>query len=391
MARKSKSTKVATPYGEGTVFYSNSTQRWMGQVVVGRDMNGKPKRKTVYGKDAAEVKEKLQQIKVDMYTGDFVDYSNITFAQLEKRFLDNQLSLNKFKEQTYYRHLETLKMIGEFGDHELQKINEVMCMTFLSTLVDRYSNSTIKKIYRMMNQCFKEAVKKKVIKENPMVDLERPKSKKPDRKVRALTVEEEKKLIEAIEIEKPYYGPQMLLSMYMGIRMGEVNALTIRDFNRKTNTISIDKTISKGKTRVFVNPIPKSVNGIRDLPINTAAKPVVDEILSNVKLRKDGRVFVTKRNTLVSTTTVNDSFKALLEKYDIVDKSVRGDITLHSLRHTYATRCIESGMPPKVLQKLMGHHDISITLDVYSDVFDRFSDETIRQADEYMAKIGLVG
>lgn len=214
MARNRKSTKVATPYGEGTIFYSNSTGRWMGQVVIGRDMNGKIKRKTVYGKDAAEVKEKLQQIKIDMYTGDYVDYSSITFAQLEKKFLDTQLSLNKFKEQTYYRHLETLKMIGDFGDCELQKINEVMCMTLLASLVDKYSNSTIKKIYRMLNQCFKEAVKKKVIKENPMADIERPKSKKLDRKVRALTVEEEKKLIEAIEIEKPYYGPQMLFDRF---------------------------------------------------------------------------------------------------------------------------------------------------------------------------------
>ena len=67
----------------------------------------------------------------------------------------------------------------------------------------------------------------------------------------------------------------------------------------------------------------------------------------------------------------------------------KGDISLHSLRHTYATRCIESGMPPKVLQKLMGHSDIKVTLDTYADVFDNFQSESVAQADSYLNQVGL--
>ena len=69
--------------------------------------------------------------------------------------------------------------------------------------------------------------------------------------------------------------------------------------------------------------------------------------------------------------------------------TVKGDLSLHSLRHTYATRCIESGMPPKVLQHLMGHSDIKVTLDTYADVFDNFQSVSVEKADSYLNQVGL--
>ena len=81
--------------------------------------------------------------------------------------------------------------------------------------------------------------------------------------------------------------------------------------------------------------------------------------------------------------------RRLIKKYDIIDKSVKGKVSLHSLRHTFATRCIEAGMQPKVLQHLLGHADISITLNTYCDAFDKFQKESIAKADEYMDGLGI--
>ena len=75
-----------------------------------------------------------------------------------------------------------------------------------------------------------------------------------------------------------------------------------------------------------------------------------------------------------------------MKKYDVVDNSVFGKVTLHSLRHTFATRCIESGMLAKVLQKILGHTDINITLNTYCSVFEEYSTEHMDIANEYMKK-----
>ena len=69
--------KTQMDYGEGTIFYSNSQHKWMGQVNIGRDENGKIKRKSVYGATPEEVKEKLNQIKYSIYSGTFLDVSHI--------------------------------------------------------------------------------------------------------------------------------------------------------------------------------------------------------------------------------------------------------------------------------------------------------------------------
>ena len=67
------------------------------------------------------------------------------------------------------------------------------------------------------------------------------------------------------------------------------------------------------------------------------------------------------------------------------------DISTHSLRHTYGTRCIESGMAPVVVQRLMGHQDISVTLNTYTSVFDKFKENEIDKVNQYYLNENLIG
>lgn len=384
MAKKSKAN-----YGDGTVFYSASKKKWLGQINSGRDENGKMKRKTVYGDTQQEVKEKLNQIKYDIYSGTFVDTSQITFEQLMLQIIEDKRAMNEIQEQTYVRHIETLKMLKDINPIPLQQINYSMLKQLLISMV-HYSDSTIKKLYMMLNQCFREAKKRKIIAENPMEDLKRPKSRKQKRKVRAMTIEEQQKFLKVLQTERVRYKEQMLISMYTGMRMGEVNALTPDDINFKFNFINIDKTVSKGrKGSAFVNNSAKTEKGNRTIPINELVKPIIEDVLANYEPTEDGMLFHTTVGTLVTTNQVNMEFKRLLERFDIRDKSLKGELSLHSLRHTYATRCIEGHMPPKILQNLLGHTDIRITLDTYSDVFESFQTENVALIDEYMKSLGL--
>ena len=169
--------------------------------------------------------------------------------------------------------------------------------------------------------------------------------------------------------------------------MGEVNALKIDDINLKMRTISISRTISRDqKGGAFVSQSTKTENGNRVIRISETVLPLVKEI---IQCAEDSEYLFIHKGKLINTSQVNMQFQRVAEKYGILDKKVKGKVSLHSLRHTFATRCIEAGMQAKVLQHLLGHSDIRITLNTYCDAFESFQRENIAMADEYLASMGI--
>lgn len=371
--------------GEGSIYYNEKKRLYIGQVVMGYDENGKIKRKSVSGENKTEVRQRMKQIELQIFNGEFIDESSITIYNLAYQMIIDKYNMNEITQNTYETHLSTLKRLKPIYNTPLQQANETQIRAYLQKHLD-YSDSVIKKNYQMLKSTFLEAEKRGIIIKSPMIDIKKPKSKQKKEKVRALTIEEQQKLIDVLQHNDIKYSQQMLLSMLTGLRMGEINALTVKDINLRFKTINVNKTISRGeKGKAILGDVTKTEAGTRIIPITDEIKPLISECVKY----SDGFLFLTSSGGFVTTNQVNMELQRTLKKYNILDENVRGKVSCHSLRHTYATRCIEGGMSAKILQRLLGHTDITVTMNTYCDAFEQFEAEHIQKVNEYMKRQGL--
>lgn len=169
--------------------------------------------------------------------------------------------------------------------------------------------------------------------------------------------------------------------------MGEINALRVSDINFTFNTIVISQTISvDANGRAVINETTKTAAGMRKIPLTNEARKILVKAIGD---KTSGLIFSKENGSMIPTGNVLCQFKRMQEKYKFIDETVDGKVDLHSLRHTYATTCIEAGMKPVVLQKLMGHADISVTMNTYADVFEQHQDDELAKVTEYMKEIGI--
>ncbi len=379
--KDTKSKKITLPYGHGSIYFVEKRNRYAGQIQLLID--DERIRKTVYGKTEREVRNKLKELQIQALAGNLHNNKKPkipTIHEYAEKMMDEQLALNDIRQSSYDRKMETLKMLASISHKKINEVTEEDVIAFFKTQLD-YSQSCINKMYQLLGAVFIKAVNRKIIEDNPMREIKRPKSNKKTIPVRALTVEEQKKLLNVLKNEDVRYSDIMLLSMFTGMRIGECCALMVEDIDLVEKTLSVSKTVARGKYGRNVLNETKTSAGMRKLHLSDDIFEFLKSCIGN---KDKGLVFLSSNQNLVTTNQVNYSYSATLKAYNIVDITVYGRVDLHSLRHTYATRCIESGMPAKVLQKLLGHTDINITLNTYCSVFEKYSNEHLAVADEYM-------
>ena len=373
--------------GEGTIYFSEKLNKWVGQFTAGRKADGSLNRKSVYGNTRKEVKEKLHKKLDDVSKGISTEKVDITVYELGKELLDTKYATNKIKGTSYNTinyPLEKIKK-SDLGSIKVQKATFKDIQNFLNDTTN-LSNSYIEKIMIQLNLIFNEAINRDYIYKSPMRNVIKPVSKKATKKVDAFSIEEQKELIKRFKNSK--YGDMFSIAMFTGMRIGEILALQPLDVDLNKNVIHITKTISRDKNKQpIIGQTPKTSASYRDVPITSLYRSNIINALNNMQYNSNNLIFCTKNLTIFTPPNANCFFKRLCNQKTKI--TTRG-VNIHMLRHTYATRCIEAGMPAEVLQKLLGHNNIITTINTYTTIFDKFrDDEVARSVKNISLKLGI--
>lgn len=325
----------------GSLYYDKSAKSWRCWYYIVNPTNLKKERKSKSFKTEQEAKDYLSTLEYQKEDILYTDNNGIPLNLLIKSNIERKFDLGIIAGNQYNRLNRTLATIEKWSSSRknIDELTSNEIQAYLNSLRN-YSNSYITKIHELIYTAFNNAQKKGYIIKNPMTDVIRPKSNKDDKEVRAMTIEEQQAFtnyLMSMPISLEPYKNVFLFQMFLGLRIGEALALKKTDINLQKNIVSVRRTLTVDKDRnLIVGNKTKTYCGKRDVPIPEFIRDSVIEQMKESDNNKDNLLFTSKNDTLVFTNNVNYRLKRILKAMGIED------ISSHSLRHTFGTRCIEA-------------------------------------------------
>lgn len=371
--------------GEGTIFEDKKNKRWIGQYILGIAEDGKAIRKSVYGKTQKEVINKLNEVKYQMNNDIYVEKNGIKLVKIMEDIREEKLASNTISGGQYARLKWTINKIknSKLGEMKIQDVTKNDIQEFLNSIKD-LSDSYIKKLYEQFVQAYRRAEIKKYITYNPMYEVIKPKSDKQTKVVEALDINVQKAFTEYLNkasIKDEPYKNIFLIQMYMGLRIGEVLSLSTENIDLENKLLYVKRTLTNDKEfAIILGNKTKTYAGNRTLPIPDFLMPIFEEQIKYLNGNLHNLIFTTNDN-YIRTSAINKELKRIFEEEL---KTSSKNISTHCLRHTYGTRCVEAGMTAVVLQRLMGHKDVTVTLNTYTSVFNKFKEDELEKVNNYL-------
>ncbi len=379
--------------GEGSI-YKQRDHLWAASIMV--DTAEGRKRKYFYGKTRKEVQEKLAAALYEQQQGTLVTASTQTVAQFLTDWLENT-QRRSVKPRTYERYEEVVRLhiVPVLGRYQLQKLSAQHLRSLYTKKLDEgLSATTVTHFHNILHKALKDATRWGLVARN-VCDLVSP-PRRERFEIQPLTLEQVQRLLEAARGH--YMEALFNLALATGMRRGELMGLKWQDIDFTTGMLQLRRILSRVPSKLpgkgYVEAEPKTQSSRRSIVVAPFALEAlkqhhVRQLEAKLKAgsawQDHDYVFCTSIGThLNPTRDILDQLKLLLKKAGLPD------IRFHDLRHSAATLLLGAGVHPKVVQEILGHSQISMTLDVYShvlpnmqrDAISRLNDAVTRQEDD---------
>ena len=191
----------------------------------------------------------------------------------------------------------------------------------------------------------------------------------------ALTEEQEEKLLSFASKDRVYkkYCDAIVILLKTGLRISEMCGLTRQDIDFENDVIHVDHQLLSSKETGYYIETPKTKSGVRDVPMSEEVKQAFERVTADKPKAKpieidgySGFFFLNGKGCPMTSAYYTSTFARLVKKYNKCHEDSLPKITPHILRHTFCTRLANRNMNPKSLQYIMGHSNISITLNLYA-------------------------
>jgi integrase len=336
-----------------------------------------PKRKTLYGKTRREVDEKLTKAKADRDTGFVFDADNLTLANYLDRWINDSVR-DTVRQRTWERYEQIVRVHIKpaLGRVKLKNITPTHARALYREKLDTgLAPRTVNYIHTTLSKALKDAVADGLITRNPASSVKAPRPKKKE--ISPLSSEQAKAFLEAVRGNR--FEAAFVVALHCGLREGEILGLKWSDVDMDAGTLQVRRTLSEALAGHLFEP-PKNGKG-RSVKLTARAVDALRDHLTRQieeieslgdRYRDQGLVFPSQVGTTMNAKNLTArSFKPLLKKAGLPD------IRFHDLRHTFATLMLQNGEHPKVVQEMLAHATIAITMDTYSHVLPNMQRDAV--------------
>jgi integrase len=372
--------------GEGTIVKVKDNL-WRGAVVIGRDENGNLKRKWFNGKTKKEVIEKMQPVLALISAGDYVEPSKTSLGEWLDAWL-SEYKKNVLKPTTYDSYETNIRchLKPGLGHISLKDLKTVDIQRFINDKFEGgVSTALIRKLKNIIHGSLKQAMVNQLVTKNVSEGVVLPTHKQKE--IRVFSKDEEKAFIN--ELKGDRLEVAFKLDLVSGLRIGELLGLTWDCIDLTNGIITVKQSLIRVKNRsknpekknlYIIENTTKTRNSKRKVPIPKAAVSMLQKYKLKQEWEKriaegtyedNNLLFCTALGNRIIPRNAERSFARVAKKAGITGASI------HSLRHTYATRLFEKGVAAKTVSELLGHKNVSHTLDVYTHVLPDIKSDAV--------------